>query len=367
MRNEGFLLTAVVCLLGCAADRGPDEPTDHAALAEDHGHDHDHDHGARSHWTKADDDLIAPVWKGDDDKGSLYTPLWRGANSAIEDFVYAPPDGDCSRVKGTALFEWNKSANTVHVTLKYRGLPPSPVVHRRDGIDWWFNPFHQAPKDLERSAYKFWIIFNSFQTPLFYYDATTFQLKGSQFDFPNGPPPESFPIPIPDYMLTASALIRPDPDGFAFHDWTIPYDHLTAEGGGRTVARVTFIPFDLCESIPGQPGLGQARPYATWQPDPGPSWKQALQSGLTLDTSIDDDSVHYPDGQLPYVYSNIAFVSNTPAINGGMPNGTYFSLPASIENVQPLVTISPGGGSVVGCTAFVGTPHVSAPRFCEMH
>jgi hypothetical protein len=364
MQKQGFLLTAVVCALGCTQSPGTSESVDHSELADhdDHGH-----QSAHSHWTHADDALIAPVWTGDDDHGSLYTPLWRGANSAIEDYVYAPPNQDCSQVKGTALFQWDSSANTVHITLKYRGMPVSPVVTREENVTWFANPFHQAPKDLTQSAYKFWIIFNSFQTPTFYYDASTLLLKGSQFDFPSGPPPGTIPIPIPDYMLTASSLMHPDPDGYMFHEYTIPYDSMTAEGGGRTVARVTFIPFDLCESIPGQPGLGQARPYAIWQSAPGPSFKQALQSGLTLDTSIDDDSVHYPDGQLPYVYSNIAFVSNTPAINGGMPNGTYFSLPASIENVQPLVTISPGGGSVNGCTPFLGTPHVTAPRFCEMH
>src|SRR5262249_54630096 len=153
---------------------------------------------------------------------------------------------------------------------------------RTEGVDWWDNPFHPAPKDFEKSAYKFWIIFNSFQTPTFYYDVQTLALKGSELDFPGGPPPGTFPIQIPDYMLASSSLMRPDKNGFIHHSWTIPYDHVNVEGGYYSVARVTFVPFDLCLSIPGQPGLGQARPYARWQPigSQGPSWKQALQSGL---------------------------------------------------------------------------------------
>src|SRR5262249_48738030 len=54
-----------------------------------------------SRWTRADDDIIAPIWLGDNAKGSMYAPLWRAAAPAIEDFVPAPPDGDCRKLKGT--------------------------------------------------------------------------------------------------------------------------------------------------------------------------------------------------------------------------------------------------------------------------
>ncbi len=30
-------------------------------------------------WTEVDDNIIAPIWSGDDDKGYLITPLYRGA------------------------------------------------------------------------------------------------------------------------------------------------------------------------------------------------------------------------------------------------------------------------------------------------
>lgn len=317
-------------------------------------------------WTKADDDLIAPVWSGDNDKGSLYSPLWRGANSAIEDLVWAPPDGDCSGVKGTVLIQWDSSKNTVHFVLKYKGMPVSPVIHRTEGVDFWDNPFHQAAKDLDKSAYKFWVIFDQRVTVNFWYDATTLQLQGSDYDFPSGPPAGTFPISIPVFTLFPSALLRPDASGFIYHEWTIPYDVVQVEGGYYGVSRVTFVPTDLCQAVPGQPGLGQARPYARWlPPGSGPSWQTVLRGGLQFDTSIDDDSVQYPGGQLPYVYSNIAFVSNTPAVNGGIPNGGYFLLPASIETVSPLIIPSPGGGSVKGCTPFVATPHVTGPNFCQ--
>ena len=45
----------------------------------------------RSEWTSADCKLMAPIWTGDDDKGQLFSPLWRGPGGGIDDWVPAPP------------------------------------------------------------------------------------------------------------------------------------------------------------------------------------------------------------------------------------------------------------------------------------
>lgn len=175
-------------------------------------------------WTEADDALAGPVWAGDYAEGSVYAPLWRGASSGIEDFVFAPPGGDCRGLKGTVRIDWSEAQNRVHYLLKLRGLPAHPNVHRVEGVTWFPDPFHMAPKDIEDGAYRFWTIFTNTRVAALYYDAQSLDLLGSQFEFPSGPPPGSIPITIPVAGLVASVRMRPDPDGFIVHEYEIRYD-----------------------------------------------------------------------------------------------------------------------------------------------
>src|SRR5713226_3548981 len=122
-------------------------------------------------WTEVDDNIIAPIWSGNDDKGYLITPLYRGAFPGIEDSVYTPPGRDCSRLRATLRSDWDSSANTVHYPVKGRNFQVRPSVLRTAGVDYFFDPFHQAPKDITNGAYRLWAVLGSTtRKGDFYYD-----------------------------------------------------------------------------------------------------------------------------------------------------------------------------------------------------
>jgi hypothetical protein len=331
-------------------------------------------------WTRADEDLIAPVWRGTDDKGTLFTPFHRAGSAAVEDFVYAPPDGDCTKLKATARIDWDSAANTVHVLLKYKNMPLNPTVDKQEGTEWFFNPFHQKPRSFTRGGYRNWILFNTINTGtvVFWYSEETLQLLGSDLDFPNGPPDGAFPLNLPVFPIASSLLMFPEKNGFISHSYTSQYDHFAVEGGAYAPATTAFIPQDLCQSPPFQPALGQLRPYvAPWQPpSTAPSWKAVLKAGIIMDTTVDDatscnfDQVPFdprcnlPGGNFPYVFSGNAFMQSNPFVPGGIPNGMHFSIPTAIENVGPNLVPVPGGNGT-SCQPFVSFPRVNMPNLCQ--
>ena len=319
-------------------------------------------------WTEADDTLAGPVWTGDYAEGSVYAPLWRGASSGIEDFVFAPPGGDCRGLKGTVRIDWSEAQNRVHYLLKLRGLPAHPSVHRVEGVNWFPDPFHAAPKDIEDGAYRFWTIFTNTRVAALYYDARSLDLLGSQFEFPSGPPPGSIPIMIPVAGLVASVRMRPDKDGFIVHEYDIRYDRVTVEGATFGVAYDAFPPLNLCQGFPALPSLGQQRPWVSqWQPaDASPTWADVLRAGLAFDTTIDDPQVFPGFGDyFPYIHSGVTFLGNSVVVQGGVANGSRLSIPSLIQQVAPVIRPIEGGNGV-GCTSYVNDPHVDAPFFCRM-
>ena len=211
------------------------------------------------HWTGVDDALVAPVWTGDYAEGSVFTPLWRGASSGIEDFVYAPPGADCRGLKGTVLVDWSKSQNRVHFLLKLRGLPPHPSVQRTQGVDWFPDPFHQAPKDIADGAYRFWAIFTNTRIASLYYDAQTLDLLGSEFEFPSGRRRGRFRSLFRSRGSSPTQRMRPDKNGFIIHEFDLRYDRVTVEGGyvQRGVRRLCAV-----ELVSGFPGAALARAAA---------------------------------------------------------------------------------------------------------
>ncbi len=320
-------------------------------------------------WTEADEAIVGPVWTGDYEEGAVYTALWRGASSGMEDFVYAPPGGDCRGVKGTVRVDWSKARNHVHYLLKLRGLPAHPSVHRTEGVDWWFDPFHQAPKDIEDGAYRFWTIFTNTRIASLYYDAQTLDLLGSEFEFPSGPPPGSISIAIPVAGLFATERMHPDPNGFIIHEFDLRYDRVTVEGGAFSVAYDAFPPLNLCQGFPALPSLGQQRPWVShWQPAAaGPTWADVLDAGLSFDTTVDDASQTYPGfgDYFPYVHSGVTFIGNAVVVQGGVPNGFRLSIPSLIQQVGPVICPIDGGNGAA-CLSYVNDPHVDAPFFCKM-
>jgi hypothetical protein len=350
-------------------------------------------HGpASAAWTRADCKLLAPVWTGDDARGQLFTPLWHGVAAGIEDYVAAPSGINPKHLKGTVRIDWDKAANTVRYMIKFIGLPVSPTITRIDGGDpeitdpsdpphfipapqatWWYNRFHRAPKDFpvvpsDGTAYRLWTIAATFNTrkTAFYYDATTFLLQGSAFDFPAGPPPHTFPVTLPFASITSSLLLYPDARGFVARAYTVAYDQYTSEGGYWADAPTAFIPHNLCRSSEYQPVLGQLRPYITpFRPvAEALSWDAVLRQGISFDLTIEAGRPDVPpggdDNNLDYIYSGIAFLQNAPATQGGLPPGWHQSIQSGIQNVQPGIFPAPSR------PPFVSNPQVTAPLFCQM-
>lgn len=321
-------------------------------------------------WSKIDDEIIAPVWVGDFDKGQMFSPLWRGNSPAIEDYVPAPPDGDCSKLKCTVRIDWDKAKNDVAYHIKCKGLMYKPAIQRTENVNWWPNQFHDAPKDIQEGGYRLWTLFgkvNNVEVPVhFYYNPQTLKLIGSSFDFPTQPP-GTIDLVLPTARIIPSLIFHPDKKGFAAHEWHTAYDHVTVEGGSYSYVAVGFPPHDLCQSLPLQPAASQLRPYASpWQPAAaGPSWAEVLEGGLTFDMTIDETLEPLPGGVAPYGYSGVAFISNSPFVQGGIPNGHSFSLLAAFTNSPPLHRPVPGGNGK-NCQGFVYDPHVNVPRYCEM-
>ncbi len=320
-------------------------------------------------WTKKDDKLTAPVWLGNEDKGALIMPLWRGAATGIEDHLFTPPDGDCTDTRGLMRVDWNSEENTVRYQLKFKKVPVHPSVHRTEGVDYFPNPIYGAPKDFEDGGYRFWTLLTAITgvTVRFYYDFTTLKYIGSEYDFPEGPPP-AIGLDLPVFTLFTTHLIFPEEDGSMYKEYTVPYDAVTVEGGAYSFAYATYIPLDLCQAHPVQPTLGQLRTWVgPWlPPEEAPTWRDVLKNAPAFDLTADENKP-FPEtnGFEPYVFSGIAFLGNNPNFQGGVPNGYRASLPSLILQVAPGIRPIEGGNGP-NCKPTLIDPHVTAPRFCEM-
>ena len=319
-------------------------------------------------WTSADDQLTAPIWSGNDEEGSLLAPMYRGASDGTEDYIYAPPNGDCTDARGVFRIDWSKSANTVRYQVKYKKIPAHPSIHRTEGVDFFSDPVHLAPKDFNNGGYRFWTILSA-QTLLndFYYSSTTLEFIGSQYDFPAGQPVGSIKVQIPVFGLLTNHLMFPKNDGSLFREWTMPYDRVQVEGGPWSLGIATYIPLTLCESNEFQPISGQLRPWAgPWltQDQLSMSWGEMLQRGMVFDTTVDENQP-FPElfGYEPYIYSGVAFIGNQPAIQGGVPRGWRNNLASEIQQVAPVIRQLEGGAGR-GCYPFVLDPHLHGHNVC---
>ena len=295
-------------------------------------------------------------------------PLWRGAAPGLEDWVYAPPDGDCTRVKGTVHVSWDSAHNKVHIVSKWKGLTPRPSVHRTDGVNWWFNQFHQAPKDFDNGTYRLWLVLADPTHPgAFYYDPTTTNLMGSFVDFPAGPPSGAITLNLPLIPFTASLSFDPDRRGNAIHSWDMAYDHMSAEGGFYSQSIASFPPPDLCHANPYAIEKTNIRAYTSaWQPpSTGLSWKEVLHRHPLFDLNVEESGAFTAThGQLPYVYSGVAFIGNAAGHQGGIPNGYTNKLMAGFRNVAPAIDPTPGGNGQ-HCVPFLNDPRNNvAPNYC---
>lgn len=320
-------------------------------------------------WTALDENVIAPQWSGDNAKGSMFMPLYRGGFPGIEDNVWTPADGDCTKTKSTVRVDWDKSANAVTITWKGKGFDPHPVVHRTEGVDWFPNQFHDAPKDITNGGYRLWLILASVaRTAHFYYDPNTLQLLGSEFNFPSGAPQPSITVDFPVFAITDSIIVHPDDSGNFFHQYTLAYNSMSTEDKKFSFVWATFIPQDLCEAAPFQPGISQLRPYVSpWQSaDQAPTWDNMLGRAISFDSQVEDATPPPPEfgANLPYGFGGIEVAGNVAALQGGVPNGWHFKLVSAIQSVVPALDLVPGGNGL-GCTPWVAEPHVTAPKYCQ--
>jgi hypothetical protein len=294
-------------------------------------------------WTQADDDIIAPLWTGDNEKG-----------------------------------HWDSTADTVHFLIKGKNFVPHPNVSRTEGINYWFNPFHPAPKDFANGAYRLWIVEAAvtskeklwYAPPGVYptcgatpapgelccqYGVPCGPLVATQYTAASQPPNAPIELSVPTFSITGTLQFSPDENGFISHQFTNSYHAFTNEGGLFSRDWVTFAPDDLCQAHPG-PVLpaSQLRPVSSpWlSPDQAPTWREILGANLGFD--IHAEEVADPNvlgGNLPYVYSGISVAGMMPALKGGVPNGAHAVLTGAIINVQPPIDFVPGGNGP-GCTAY---------------
>jgi hypothetical protein len=378
MRNA--IVTVVggfgLAVLGCqGSDRAPGEAAGSTSQAVSSGGglvDEVRDALARPpdpHWTALDDRILGPIWSGDDTKGAVYGPLFRGGFPGMEDTIYTPDDNDCRRSRSTIRVDWDQAANTVHFMVKGKRWPVSPNVTRTEGVTWFPNTFHNDPKDIVNGAYRLWIILGSTTDQTnFFYDPNTLLLLGTVFDL-GGPPPNTIAIPFPIFSLTGSNQFDPDSNGNALHEFTLNYSAVTNESATFSRTFASFVPQDLCETLPMQPDKSQLRPYVTpWQPlSPAPNWHDMLHAGIGFSVQIDErvSPNNGFGGNLPYVYSGVDFLSNLLALQGGVPHGSGFQIITAIRNVAPGTLPIPFGDGL-GCQVYIqeGT-HVTKPRYCQ--
>ena len=318
-------------------------------------------------WTGADDQLIAPIWTGNVDKGQLYTPLWRGALPGVEEVVYTPPDQNCSNRKFTIRVDWDSAANTVHFLIKGHNIVPDPSVNRALGTEWQFNPFHPTPQNVTNGAYRLWIVEASVtRQEKLWYDGTTLQLAATEFTAATQPA-GSIQVSLPAFSIQGTKQFNADSKGNVVHEFTQAYDFFPTEGGLYSRDWVTFAPLDLCEAAPLQPAISQLRPVASpWlPPSQSPTFREILTSGLAFDLHVEEKAdPNVNDGNLSYVYSGISAYSNHPGMQGGVPNGSHMELSAAILNVAPPIDPVPGGNGQ-GCTQYINEARFSAPLYCQ--
>ena len=238
-------------------------------------------------------ELVAPIWSGDDDRGSLIAPLYRGAAVAIEDFVFVPPDHDCTDTRATLRHRLGQPQEPGPLPDQVQEGAGPPVGAPDGGRRLLHQPRPQSPASFDDGGFRFWTILTAPTglTKKFYYDGTTLQFVGQRVRLPERSAGDRVPDRHPRlHAVRQQALLRQRrrDDVPRVHRPVRPRD-----GGGRnfSLAYTSFIPLDLCESNPVQVTLGQLRPWASpWQPPSlAPTWRDVLRGGAAFDTTVDEN------------------------------------------------------------------------------
>jgi len=188
-----------------------------------------------------------------------------GYSSVEQRYVYAPPDEgafkvnlppgagpnevfirDVNMCESSAYVEveYSKADNNVHMRAEFEGLPYRPSFTRSVDIS---TPWNIHPVQVEDGKWQIWTIGRLFGIPTtLYYDGPTGAFLGTEWDFPSGPPPLSFPVIYPMSHLICSPIFEGEPGGHAVVEWDYDYDQLLdVRGTGGTIAG--FVPENICE------------------------------------------------------------------------------------------------------------------------
>jgi hypothetical protein len=291
--------------------------------------------------------------EGTTERGSITVPLNRGGIAPFELTVAATPNG-CTTHPDVTI-DWDQAENTVHLHLFGKGvLTPHPTVLRTLGVDFTPNQFFPEPQNVVDGRYQFWVI-TAGPLVTFFYDPSTLNLIGSQFDFTT--PPPAIPIQLPSLAAVGSQLFQPDDNGDLDFVWDFPYDHVTRGDLPQFGAHyVSFPPPNLCEVNPFRIDLSTLRPYIS-KPQQALPFSVWTRSGFVFDLTIEPSTYFTfpPFTTLTATYSNITEVA------GAVPNGWAFDIEAAFMNIAPPIRPWPAAGT---CVNYFTPMHTKNMNFC---
>lgn len=174
------------------------------------------------------------------DEGDLFIPMQVGAGPnelAIETPELC--DGEA-----WVKIKYSKKRNKVTVKIHATGMPYRPSYTRGRDVSTAVNHHLMTVED---ARWQLWLFGDLLmRDTIFYYDALTTDLVGSEYDFPDGPPPGAFPVVIPAARLWGTPLWEGDPDGNVDVELDFDYDRMIdGDGGNGTIG--AFVPPRLCE------------------------------------------------------------------------------------------------------------------------
>jgi hypothetical protein len=282
-----------------------------------------------------------PSLKGTHEKGTLETILHRGAN--VPDEIYLIPTPNNCEGHVNMKITWDEEKNFVRLELKgQNALYPNPSVDRTEGVNYFPNPFWPEPEDFTNGRYQLWVILLA-EPVTFYYDAITFDLLGSEHEFPS-PPPNTIPLLLPVGHIVPTDFIYPDKHGNVdfVQEWA--YDAMVrGDLPEYSHSVATFIPHNLCKANPWSYAQTSTRPWIT---DPRPaseahSFSDFLRAGMQFDMTVEPPEYYV----FPPRVTNAAAVSNVTNISDGIPKGWTLDFEAVFGNLAPPMRPFPEGAS----------------------
>jgi hypothetical protein len=267
---------------------------------------------------------------GDSSRGFMSMPIYR-AGATPDEFLVLKTPGDCQRSVQVTM-AWNEEDNWVRIHLKGKGvLEPYPTVTRTEGVDFFSNQFWPEAQSFENGRYLLWFI-TSPSLATFYYDATTLELLGSEYDF-ESPPQPSIPIQLPVFTAIPTPFFQPDEDGDIDVVWEYEYDGLVRpDRPDLSHTLGTFLPHTLCKTDPYRYDRSSTRPYSVARPaSEAKTWRDYLENGLIFDLTVEPPE-YFTD---PPTSTNVGTYQGTAVNAGGVPKGWGVDFEAFFGSLAP--------------------------------